>query len=57
MIKTINIILAISLLLCLAPMPYGCYQFVRFAATCVFGLMAYKYYKTERKNLMIAFGA
>lgn len=57
MIKTINIILAISLLLCLAPMPYGYYQFVKFAAMCVFGWMSYKYYQAERENLMIVFGA
>lgn len=55
--KRLKLILAIALLLCLAPMPYGYYMLVRFFAMIVFGLMAYRYYQEKKENLMIAFGA
>ena len=54
--KHVSTILSLLLLLCLAPMPYGYYQLVRFMAMVVFGVMAYKYYE-EKKNVMaITFG-
>lgn len=37
------------MLLCLAPMPYGYFQLVRFLSTLVFGVMAFRYYQ-ERKE-------
>ena len=37
------------MLLCLAPMPYGYFQLVRFLSTLVLGVMAFRYYK-ERKE-------
>ena len=37
------------MLLCLAPMPYGYFQLVRFFSTLVFGVMAFRYY-LERKE-------
>lgn len=45
------------LLLCLAPMPYGYYMFVRFVSMVVFALLAYEY--TEKRNmpLAVSFGA
>lgn len=55
--KHLKLILAIALLLCLAPMPYGFYMLVRFFATVMFGLMAYRYYQEKKENLMITFGA
>ena len=42
-------ILAAVLLLCLAPMPYGYFQLVRFMVTIVFCVMTYCYYM-ERKE-------
>ncbi len=42
--KQVYLILAVLMLLCLAPMPYGYFQLVRFVAMVVFGLMAYQYY-------------
>lgn len=42
--KQVYLILAALMLLCLAPMPYGYFQLVRFVAMVVFGLMAYQYY-------------
>lgn len=55
--KQISIILSLLLLLCLAPMPYGYYQLVRFVAMVVFGVMAYKYYEEKKNVLAITFGA
>lgn len=55
--KYIVFILSAMLLLCLAPMPYGYYTLVRFAAMIVFGVMAYKYYQVKKEGLAITFGA
>lgn len=57
MMKQVYLILAATLLLCLAPMPYGYYQLVRFVAMVVFGVMAYKYYEEKKNELAITFGA
>lgn len=51
------IVLAILLLLCVAPMPYGYYQLVRFVAMIVFGVMAYRHYTVDNTTLTIIFGA
>lgn len=53
----IKLIMAIVLLLCLLPMPYGYYVLVRFAAMVVFAVMAYQYYIKKRETMMITFGA
>ena len=54
--KTIlNLLLAVLLLLCLAPMPYGYYQLVRIVATIAFAVMAYQYYEKENVPLAISF--
>ena len=55
--KQISIVLAALLLLCLAPMPYGYYQFVRFVAMVVFAVIAYRYYEEKKNQLAIVFGA
>ena len=49
--------LALALLVCLLPMPYGYFMLVRFAAMVIFGLMAYDYYQKQREGLAIFFGA
>ena len=54
--KYIPIILAVLLLLCLAPMPYGFFQLVKFVAMIVFGFMAYQYYNQKKVQLAIVFG-
>jgi hypothetical protein len=46
--KAIKIILAILFFLCLADMPYGYYQFVRFAALVGFAILAFQ--ANEQKN-------
>ena len=55
--KHIYLILAAMMLLCLAPMPYGYFQLVRFVAMVAFGVMAYKYYEEKKSVLAITFGA
>ena len=54
--NNIKLILAALLLLCLAPMPYGYYQFIRFASMIVFAVMAYQFFEKEKMPLAITFG-
>lgn len=55
--KTIKIILVILLLLCLLEMPYGYYQFVRFAALVGFVYLGYTAKEQNRKNEMYIYFA
>lgn len=55
--NAIKIVLAILFILCLADMPYGYYQFVRFAAMVGFGILAFKSSESENKSFMIIYGA
>ena len=48
--KKVYLILAAMLLLCLAPMPYGYFQLVRFVAMVVFGVMAFKCYQEKKEK-------
>ena len=52
----IYLILAALMLLCLAPMPYGYFQLVRFVSMVVFGIMAYRYYVNNKMIAMVVFG-
>lgn len=54
--KYVYLVLAAMMLLCLAPMPYGYYMFVRFAAMVAFGIMAYRYYQAKSEILAWTFG-
>ena len=53
--KTSKIFLAVLLLLCLAEMPYGFYQFVRFIALIGFSALAYLTLKQSRQIEMILY--
>ena len=53
----IKIALAILLLLCLVDMPYGFYQFVRFASLIGFGILAYSAHKEKKNTEMVIYGA
>jgi multisubunit Na+/H+ antiporter MnhB subunit len=53
--KSLKIILAILFLLCLLDMPYGFYQFVRFAATVGFAYLAYSANEQNSKNEMLIY--
>lgn len=48
--KIVKIILAFSLFLCLADLPYGYYQFVRFASLIGFGYLAFNANEQGAKN-------
>ena len=50
--KTIRIILAILFFLCLANLPYGYYQFVRFAALTGFSILAFQAKEQGRQDAM-----
>lgn len=54
--NNIKLILAVLLLLCLAQMPYGYYQFIRLASMIVFTILAYQYFEREKMPLAITFG-
>ena len=54
--KQVYLILAVLMLLCLAPMPYGYYMLVRFVAMVAFGLMAYQYYNRHKAIAAVVFG-
>jgi len=53
----IKITLAVLFFLCLLNMPYGFYQFVRFAALIGFGILAYKANEDTKNTEMIIYGA
>lgn len=55
--KLIKITLTIILFLCLADMPYGYYELVRFLALVGFGILAYQSYQTSSKTSMVVYGA
>lgn len=52
-----GLIMAVALLVCLLPMPYGYFILVRFVAMVYFGLLALKYYAEHKVSLAIAAGA
>ncbi|MGN1264705.1 MAG: DUF6804 family protein [Muribaculaceae bacterium] len=45
--------LAIALLICLFPMPYGYYTLIRFAAMIIFGCMAVNFFILQKTTLCI----
>ena len=51
----IKVIIAVLLLLCLADMPYGYYELVRFAATTAFAYLSYDYFKSKKDGLGFTF--
>ena len=53
--RIIKIIISALLFLCLADMPYGYYQFVRFAGLVGFALLAYQAHEQGRKSEMIIY--
>ena len=55
--NNLKLLLAALLLLCLAPMPYGYYQFIRLASMIAFAFMAYQYYEKKQETLVVTFVA
>lgn len=54
--KLIKVVLAILFFICLADMPYGYYQFVRFAGLVGFVILAYRANQIGRQTEMIIYG-
>lgn len=52
----IKICLAVMFFLCLLDMPYGFYQFVRFAGLIGFAILAYQANQQGRQTEMIIYG-
>lgn len=57
MSNAIKIILAVLFFVCLLDMPYGFYQFVRFAGLVGFAILAYQANQQGRQTEMIVYGA
>lgn len=57
MSKIIKILLSLLFFLCLADMPYGYYQFVRFAALLGFALLAYHANLQKKQTEVIVYFA
>ena len=55
LISTIKIVLAILFFICLADMPYGYYQFVRFVGLIAFTILAYQANKKGSQTEMIIY--
>jgi hypothetical protein len=55
--KTVYIILALLLLLCLAPMPYGYFMIVRLLAMVFFAYSAYRFFTADKDLLAVVFVA
>lgn len=53
MTKYFNILLAIALLICLTPMPYGYYILIRYISAIAFGVMAYDNYCQKQKKMYV----
>ena len=54
--KKIKIILSILFFVCLADMPYGYYQVVRFVGLLGFVILSYKAHEQGRQSEMIIYG-
>lgn len=54
--KQVYLFIAAMMLLCLAPMPYGYFQLVRFLSTLVLGVMAFRYYQESKEWLSYTCG-
>ena len=53
--KKIIIFVTILLLVCLFNMPYGYYEFVRFASSASFAYLAYSYNKNKNENAVFIY--
>lgn len=55
--RYIKLIMAVALIACLLPMPYGYYSLVRFAAMAVFAFFSFTYYEKKLMPLVFTFVA
>jgi uncharacterized protein YacL len=48
----LKLAIAVLLLLCLADMPYGFYQLVRFVSAFAFAYLSYDYFKSKKDGFV-----
>ena len=53
----VKLVVAVLLLVCLADMPYGFYQLVRFAAAAAFAYLSYDYFRSKQGVKGVIFAA
>lgn len=53
----LKLVVAVLLLLCLADMPYGFYELVRFASAFAFAYLSYDYFRLNKNGLGVTFAA
>lgn len=52
-----SIVLAIALILCLLPLPYGFYSIIRLATAVIAGCWAYRFHNSRNTSFAITAGA
>jgi hypothetical protein len=55
--KIIKLVLSVLFFICLADMPYGYYEFVRFAGLVGFAILAYQANEQGKQKEVVLFGA
>ena len=55
--RPLKIIIAVALLLCLLPLPYGYYELVRLRGMVCFAVLAYRSYQQKREGWTVAYAA
>jgi hypothetical protein len=56
-IRTLKVVIAVALLLCLLPLPYGYYELVRWGGMVCFCVLAFNSYKQKQEGWMVAYAA
>lgn len=55
--RQLKIIIAVALLLCLLPLPYGYYELVRLGEMVCFAILAYQSYQQKQEGWTVAYAA
>lgn len=55
--RTLKIVIAVALLLCLLPLPYGYYELVRLGGMVCFCVLAFNSYKQKQEEWIVVYAA
>lgn len=55
--RTLKVVIAVALLLCLLPLPYGYYGLMRLGGMVCFGVLAFYSYQQKLEGWMVAYAA
>lgn len=55
--RPLKIIIAVALLLCLLPLPYGYYELVRLGGMVCFAVLAYRSYQQKQEGWTVTYAA